>query len=153
MKLEDYFKIFGNYEFKNGVYDVDGNVNLMNKVVKLPVKFGKVTGHFNISNNNLTSLEGCPTHVGMNFGCSHNYLINLKGCPRHVSGHFFCSYNRLVKLEDCPTHVGGTFDCHSNFLTSLEGSPNSVGGSFLCDENLQKTKEYKQFKILEKLRS
>jgi len=48
-----------NYTINNGLVDVDGSVNLhKQKLTKLPLKFGKVTGGFFCSNNKLTSLEG-----------------------------------------------------------------------------------------------
>lgn len=39
---------------------------------KLPIKFGKVGGDFDCSNNNLTSLEGAPYSVGCEFYCTDN---------------------------------------------------------------------------------
>jgi len=110
MKLEDYFKIWGTYELKDGVYNVNGDVRLNKCVEKLPVKFGKVTGSFNCSNNNLITLEGCPKIVGREFDCSYNSLTSLKGCPTHV------------------------------------------GGNFVCDMKLHNNKEYRQFKIMKKLK-
>ena len=111
MNIEDYFRIYGTYELKNGLYNVIGDIELIKKVNKLPVKFGSVTGNL------------------------------------------YCSYNEITTLEGCPTRVGGSFSCLNNKLTSLKGSPIQIGGIFICDENLHNSKEYKKFKILEKLRS
>ena len=133
MNIEDYFRIKGKYELIDGVYNVDGHVILNKKVDKLPCKFGKVTGSLWCHENNLTSLEGCPSWVGGEFWCNYN--------------------NNLETLEGCPRYVGGNFFCNHNNLTSLEGCPRYVGGGFWCDENLYNTKEYKQFKIIQKLRS
>ena len=48
-----------------GLVDVDGDVNLnRKKLTKIPIRFGKVTGRFNCSDNNLNSLEGAPKSVG-----------------------------------------------------------------------------------------
>tara|TARA_B100001059_G_C17671707_1_gene494883 strand:+ start:67 stop:465 length:399 start_codon:yes stop_codon:yes gene_type:complete len=132
MKLEDYFRIIGKYELVDGVYNVYGDVLLIIDCEKLPVKFGIVTGHFDCSFNNLNSLEGCPISVGGDFYCYKNNLNSLEGSPRFVVGNFFC---------------------YKNNLNSLEGSPISVYGYFSCDEHLHNTKEYKKFKIIEKLRS
>jgi len=131
MKLEDDFDIWGTYEFVDGVYNVKGHVSLIKRVEKLPFKFGNVSGTFSCYSNNLTS---------------------LKGAPRRVYGDFYCSYNNLTSLEGAPNSVDGNFWCYDNQLISLEGCPKQVGGIFGCDENLHNTKEYKQFKILEKLR-
>ena len=111
MIIEDYFAIDGTYELVDGLYNVDGDVELIELVEKLPCKFFIVTGSFWCFNNNLTSLEGCPEEVGRNFSCSSNNLTSLKGCPK------------------------------------------SIGGDFWCDDNLYNTKEYRQHKIMKKLRS
>ena len=89
MKLEEYFEIEGTYELVDGVYNVKGSVRLIKEVEKLPCKFGKVSGKFYCANNNLTSLEGCPTHVGGIFYCHCNELKSLEGCPTKV-GDFAC---------------------------------------------------------------
>ena len=132
MKFEDYFEIEGTYELKDGVYNVDGDVYLIKILEKLPVKFGKVKG---------------------GFYCHYNNLISLKGAPKYIGGKFNCSYNNLISLEDSPEYVGRNFNCWKNNINSLKGCKTSVGGIFYCDKNLHNTKEYIQFKILEKLRT
>jgi hypothetical protein len=72
--------------------DVNGNVDLYNRLgnmKKLPVKFGKVSGYFYCSMNKLTTLEGCPKHVGGVFNCFGNRLTTLDGCPKYI-GSFSC---------------------------------------------------------------
>tara|TARA_B100001059_G_C17313118_1_gene322953 strand:+ start:232 stop:504 length:273 start_codon:yes stop_codon:yes gene_type:complete len=87
MELEDYFRIYGVYELKDGLYNVKGSVRLKKQVEKLPFKFGKVTGDFSCSHNRLTSLKGSPNYIGSDFDCDkilHNnkeyrkYLIMKK---------------------------------------------------------------------------
>jgi len=95
----------------------------------------KVEGHFNCSFNKITSLEGCPREVGRIFSCSHNNLTSLEGCPKEVEGIFDCTHNNLTSLEGCPETVGGGFYCSHNDLTSLEGCPETVGGNFYCSHN------------------
>ena len=76
-----------------GEIDVDGDVDLYKENFKeLPYKFGKVTGYFDISNNqNLISLKNCPDYVGGFFVCiSCNKLDSLEGCPKEVEGNFYC---------------------------------------------------------------
>ena len=154
MYIEEYFVIEGTYELKNGVYNVKGSVRLDKQVEKLPVKFGKVTGDFYCHLNDLISLKGCPTHIGGSLYCHYNDLISLKGCPKYVGGNFYChSNNSLTSLKGAPKQVTGNFYCDENDLTSLEGAPKSVGGNFYCDDYLKNTKEYLQYKIIEKLRS
>ena len=120
----------------DGSIDVDGDVNLSNKILtKLPLKFRNVSGCFYCHSNQLTSLEGCPQSVGGNFSCSYNKLTSLEGSPKSVGGNFNCSYNQLTSLEGSLKSVGGYFYCHYNQLTSLEGGPKSVGGGFSCYDN------------------
>ena len=152
MRIEDYFRIKGTYELKNGLYNVDGSVILKKIVDRLLVKFGKVSGHFSCSRNSLTSLEGSPQFVGGNFYCYSNKLTTLEGCPKRVGGDFSCDNNKLKTLECSPKSIGGAFICDDNKLTSLEGAPISVGGGFYCDDNLHNTKEYRQHMIMKKLR-
>jgi len=97
--------------------DVKGTVNLdYQSLTCFPsfIKFNEVSGDFYCSNNQLTSLEGCPTKVGKNFYCHNNQLISLKGCPRTVGYDFYCYDNKLTSLEGCPTTVGGYFSCRYN---------------------------------------
>jgi len=97
--------------------DVKGYVYLDDKGLdKFPdyIKFGKVGGYFYCSNNQLVSLEGCPSSVSGYFSCSNNQLVSLEGCPSSVGGGFYCYNNQLVSLEGCPVSVGGWFDCRNN---------------------------------------
>jgi len=104
-----------NYTINNGVVDVNGDVHLDDKgLAKIPLNFGVVGGNFICRNNQLTSLEGCPSHVGGNFYCYHNQLTSLEGCPSGVGGNFICSNNQLTSLEGCPSGVGGDFWCGNN---------------------------------------
>jgi hypothetical protein len=64
------------------------------------IKFGKIAGYFNCSNNQLISLKGCPDVVDGNFYCSYNNLSSLKGCPNKVGGYFFCIDNNLQFTEE-----------------------------------------------------
>ena len=99
----------------DGTVDVKGSVNLSHKnLTRLPLQFGKVSGDFYCNDNQLTTLEGCPTEVGRGFNCYNNQLTTLEGCP---------------------TSVGGAFNCQDNQLTTLEGGPTSVGGGFYCNHN------------------
>ena len=130
MNLEKYFKIERSYSINNGLIDVEGDVILIKQVDKLPFKFGKVSGNFN---------------------CSYNQLTNLEGSPNYVGGSFDCSRNKLTNLEGCPSSVGGNFNCSDNQLTNLEGSPKEIKGDFNCDEKLHDTNEYVRYLIIKKL--
>ena len=112
--FEDIESICRRYRITNytinpdGTVDVDGNVDLgaepsllISK--RLPIKFGKVSGNFSCSDNQLTSLDGSPTTVGGHFYCMSNKLITLEGGPKEVGGAFFCNNNQLISLEGCPS--------------------------------------------------
>ena len=123
-------------------YDYDGDLdrNILNNFISedkkgFTINFGKVTGDFNCSSLDLTSLKGSPQEVGGNFYCSYNYLTSLEGAPQEVGGNFNCNYNKLTSLEGAPQKVGGDFECQSNQLKSLEGAPQKVGGRFNCSWN------------------
>ncbi|UCH95577.1 MAG: hypothetical protein JSV88_01685 [Candidatus Aminicenantes bacterium] len=120
----------------NGTVDVKGTVDIsFKKLKKIPVRFGKVSGDFNCSNNNLDSLEGAPQSVGVSFFCHKNHLTSLSGAPQYVGKAFICSDNMLTSLEGAPQSINGSFDCSNNKLISLTGAPHSVRGSFDCSDN------------------
>jgi hypothetical protein len=84
--LEFCQKYLENYRINSdGTIDVDGNVFLYQKLdnmEKLPIKFGKVSGYFNIRNNKLTTLEYCPNYIGDTFYTdilTHHILGNVQG--------------------------------------------------------------------------
>ena len=142
------------YNIKNytinpdGTIDVNGNVNFAYyNLIKLPLKFNKVSGYFTCSRNKLATLEGSPKEVGMDFYCDSNKLTTLEGCPKEVSRDFICAYNQLITLEGGPTKVGGNFSCSDNQLTSLEGSPREIGGDFYCYTNKLTTLEGGPIKV------
>lgn len=121
---------------ENGLWNCDGNIYLSNiNLNKLPLKFGRVEGDFICSDNQLTTLQGCPIYVGGDFDCDGNRLKNLIGAPNTINCHFICSYNELSSLHGCPTYIGGDFYCDNNNLTTLEGCIESLEGDFLCQSN------------------
>jgi hypothetical protein len=77
-------------------------VSLRNKdIEELPpyIQFGKVCGGFDISDNNLKTLRGCPTQVletpdlKGNFKCFGNQLSSLEFAPKRIDGNFLCQGN------------------------------------------------------------
>jgi hypothetical protein len=137
--FNDIFNICRKYKIRNytinpdGSIDVNGSVALYDEgLIKLPLKFNKVTGFFNCNHNQLTTLEGSPTEVNGDFFCIGNQLTTLEGSPTEVNGDFYCIGNQLTTLEGGPREVGGNFNCSDNQLTTLEGGPKEVGGRFNC---------------------
>ena len=91
-----------NYTINGDTVDVNGDVHLSyENLKKLPLKFGTVTGHFNCSNNELTSLDGAPKKVGENFSCHTNNLTSLEGALEKVGRDFICHNNNLTSELRC----------------------------------------------------
>ena len=87
-----------NWSLERGLVNVDGIVNLRDRELKeLPLKFGVVTGLFNCSNNNLTSLEGCPKYVGGYFSCCRNNIREFTGI-KYIEWWLSCSDNPIGNI-------------------------------------------------------
>lgn len=146
--------------------DVDGSVDISDmKLIKIPIKFNKVTGTFSCRNNNISDLENSPRIVGQNFICDINVeLTNLKGCPEFVLGDFSCMNSNLKDLGHLPKIIGRSLylshnkltnvkidefivgvDLHlsNNKLTSIEGIQPKVNGGLYLSYN--KLKDLKHF--------
>ena len=119
----------------DGSIDVDGNVDLYSRdLTELPLIFNKVSRHFDCSDNQLTTLKGCPKKIGGNFDCSYNKLTSLEYLSSSIiKGDINVSKNKLTNLIGSPRHATD-FECQHNFLTSLEGCPSHVD-SLDCSNN------------------
>lgn len=106
------------------------------------VKFNIIAGSFDIGDNSLKSLEGCPVVVQRVFDCANNNLENLSFSPMLVGHDFYCDGNNLNTLKGAPQSVGGGLFCDSNKLTSLEGCPKYVRGRLVCSDNLISTIDF-----------
>lgn len=130
--------------------DVFGDVYLRNRYIgdknngefPLYIKFGKIQGDFVCSENQLTSLRGCPDIVYGDFDCRKNKLTSLKGCPTFSGGDFDCRNNELKSLEYSPQKNIQSFHCEDNKLISLKGCPQIINGNFCCHNNELKSLEY-----------
>jgi hypothetical protein len=90
---------------------------------------------YDLSDNRLTSLEGCPAFMETSIRASYNYLVDLMGAPTHIGGFLNVSDNRITTLLGCPETIDGSFFCHNNPLLSLEYGPRTIGN----DLNLTRT--------------
>lgn len=129
MTKEEIHRICKIFEIKNytinsdGFIDVNGNVELgVYKLDKIPLKFNNVYGYFNISYNNITSLEGCPKYIG---------------------GIFYCNYNKLTSLEHFPNKIKHEILLKSNPLESLAGF-NEDYDKLSCDNKDELIKKHKR---------
>lgn len=124
----------------DGSIDVAGDVDLPYNLDKIPLKFRNVSGNFicrgyAYNETGLTSLQGCPSHVGGYFDCSYNQITSLQGGPTYIGGEFDCGHNQLTSLQGGPTYVGGDYNCPYNQLTSLQGCAKSIGHDIYCINN------------------
>ena len=105
----------------DGSIDVEGNVYLDYQIInnasltKLPLRFRNVSGHFDCSNNELTSLEGGPQSVGGHFDYRNNKLVNLNGFPEFFENEVYLSNNPVQEIYD----LFGTFKC-INWLNEFD---------------------------------
>ena len=98
----------------DGSIDVNGDVYLWSRrLTELPLRFNKVSGSFDCSSNNLTSLNGSPKWIGGWFSCQYNQLTSLEFSPDYVGGWFDCRWNNLTN-NYCDTEIG------DDFYTSLK---------------------------------
>lgn len=82
----------------------------------LPLKFDKFIGNFYISNQRLTSLEGCP---------------------QEIYGGFFCNYNPLKTLDYAPKIVDETCELMGCQLESCYGLPKNCGNYYIGNNNIR----------------
>ena len=93
----------------DGSIDVNGDVYLYDKgLTELPLTFNKVSGSFDCSSNNLTSLNGSPKWIGGWFSCQYNQLTSLEFSPDYIGGFFDCTGNKLTD-NYCESEIGGGF--------------------------------------------
>ena len=91
-------------------------------------KIKKVNKDFDCSSLNLVSLNELPIpeYISGNFNCSYNELTSLQGAPKYVGRTFHCNNNKLTTLEGAPKYVGGWFWCEDNSAKFTEGDVRKV---------------------------
>lgn len=143
----------GKWEVVDDLINIDGDfiasAELKERTTLLPLRFGKVTGDFDVSDNELKDLEGCPSHVGGSFNCSSNRIESLKGGPTSAK-KYLCANNFIHSIEDIakdseeyvlsgnnieslpklPQEIKGSLYLHETLISSLDGCPKRVGGNF-----------------------
>jgi hypothetical protein len=136
--LHQFFSVWGDVKVdpKTLKVDISGHVRLKPdaRTHRLPISFGQVSGDFDCSANELTTLMGSPEKCG-NFACGGNQLVDLEGGPKEVSQSYYCDRNQLQSLKGAPQVVPGSFWCQHNKLTNLHHAPFEVYGRFFAIEN------------------
>ena len=86
---------------KSGKINITGSVfDIQCEDGKLPCQFGVVGGSFYCSHASLTSLEGSPKKVFGEFDISTNQLTSLEHCPEFVGMDFVCYNNSNLTFAD-----------------------------------------------------
>lgn len=122
------------YNEQTGKVDIDGSFGSEDFTAFLTdmkgIKFGHVSGEFDISDSNLRSLAGFPETVGLHFYVySNKRLKSLEGGPSEVGGNYIASGTRIKNFEGMAQKIGGGVDVHNTpSLVSLAGSPRVIPG-------------------------
>jgi len=111
--------IFVHFDFEgdesiepDGTINVNGDVDAVQGFPEyggqIPVKFGKVTGHFNAAFTSLKTLMNCPGEVGGDLNVSKNSLSDFQGAPRVVGGKLIATgmHAKLTSLDGLPSSIG-----------------------------------------------
>ena len=100
---------------------------------------------FDISNQNLTTLEGIEFPIGITeLNCSLNKLTSLQYYPSSVQ-ILHCSYNQLTSLQYCPPNLEVLY-CWNNRLTSLLDCPPNIQSVYYYDNPLDEEYQNKSIK-------
>jgi len=124
------------WSYENGLVNVSGSFDASyNHLKDLDgIKFGIIDGDFDLSDNELTKLEGCPKEVVGDFLCASNFLNSLEGGPKIVRGHYHCSNNDLFDLTGLATGIQ-SLTALGNSLENIEGCPEKLTGDFFIASN------------------
>ncbi len=82
-----------------------------------------------VSECNLTSLEGCSKKVTGSFVCSDNELKSLNGGPEFVGGYYDCARNKLTALKGISSNKMKWIDASSNQIYSVIDLPQGLSNS------------------------
>lgn len=124
------------WSYENGLVNVSGSFDASyNHLKDLDgINFGIVDGDFDVSDNELTSLKGCPEEVMGDFLCSSNFLNSLEGGPKIVRGHYHCSNNEIFDLTGLAKEIS-SLTAVGNSLENIEGCPKKLTGDFFIASN------------------
>lgn len=94
----DKSKLIPNYD---DTYNYDGDLDFHNmglkSLLEIPIKFQKVYGDYDCSNNSLISLEDLSfLEIYGKLDCSRNFLISLQYAPKFIEEYLRCKKNILL---------------------------------------------------------
>ncbi len=124
------------WSYENGLVNISGSFDASyNHLKDLDgINFGIVDGDFDVSDNELTSLKGCPEEVTGDFLCSSNFLNSLEGGPKIVRGNYHCSNNEIFVLTGLAKEIS-SLTAVGNSLENIEGCPKKLTGDFFIASN------------------
>lgn len=123
--LKYYFAYHGTVEIDNdGLVSCTGDVQFLGGRKKLPVRFGKVEGSFQVQQRKLTTLSGAPHTVGQRFICWGNQITSFEGAPVKVGAEVYARDCNLINLTHAPECT--ELRVQDNPLTSLTGMPDNL---------------------------
>lgn len=124
------------WSYENGLVNISGSFDASyNHLKDLDgINFGIVDGDFDVSDNELTSLKGCPEEVTGDFLCSSNFLNSLEGGPKIVRGNYHCSNNEIFVLTGLAKEIS-SLTAVGNSLENIEGCPKKLAGDFFIASN------------------
>ena len=131
----------GTWELVNGKVDVNGSFvgsrakSFFQDGSILPLRFGKVTEAFDVSDLGIRSLDGSPDETER-FNCSQNLLDSLESGPKKAK-YYYCSNNYLNSLEGISENFQ-TLNASGNNIENLKalGSRDYVADDVILYNNL-----------------
>ncbi len=110
-QFRTWFDAFQDYDF-----DPQGRLNVYGTVIakhphrhihnnRLPFRFGRVEGDFNVSYCGLNTFEGMPYYVKHTCWISHNSATTLVGLPNHCNSLVMEGLSELASFEGFPEQV------------------------------------------------
>lgn len=116
------------------LYDATGDIELKMSDThegKLLYKFVHDFNHnIDVSNIQLTTLEGLPARHAQTVKCSDNFLTDLKGAPNQIDSMFIVEGNKLTSLYGSPEICEEFYCGYNDQLKTLKGSPKKVTNYF-----------------------
>ena len=79
------------------------------------------SGDLDITNNLITSLDGCPQHITGDFLCVNNGLTSLAGGPQIIDKSYDCTDNQLTDLTGCASYISAELHIRGNRIKSFVG--------------------------------
>jgi hypothetical protein len=91
----------------NHSFDILTDVTAERMFDRLPVKFGRIGGNFNMAYTGLDTFEGFPRVIEGHCWCNQNKLTSFQGSPQVIEGNFLVQDNPISIMSGFPEHIQG----------------------------------------------